>query len=103
MNADSDARLDEDFTCLLLACDEALAAGAAPAALDGGESPELQARLQRGLACVQLLQRLRPHHPADSQAALDTKRLPAGDPAFAGPPLQLPCSHRPLRDPPPPG
>jgi WD40 repeat protein len=81
MNADADPPLDEDFTLRLLACDEALAAGATPAAMDASASPELRTRLARGLACVQLLQQLRPQHPPDSQADRITKQLRAGGPA----------------------
>jgi eukaryotic-like serine/threonine-protein kinase len=60
VNVEADPNLDEQFTARLLACDEALAAGQAPTPQDDGEPPELRARLERGIACVQLLQRLRP-------------------------------------------
>ncbi len=68
----------------LLACDEALAAGAEPAGLDADESPEMRARLKRGLACLHLLQQLRPQHTPNSQDALATERVPAAGAQPAG-------------------
>ena len=59
MNVDEALPPDDQFASVLAAWDEALAAGASPAAPTGG-SPELRGRLERGLACLQRLQSLRP-------------------------------------------
>ncbi len=64
MNAEPDPVQDEEFTARLLACDEALATGAAPGNLAADTPPELRTRLLRGLACVQRLQELRPQRSA---------------------------------------
>lgn len=62
MNDDSQLDDDEDiYDDLLAACDEALAAGATPPLPDDLEdSAHLKPRLTRGLACLQLLNALRP-------------------------------------------
>lgn len=60
MNDPMDSALDEEFASRLVACDEALAAGARPEPERGPTSPELEARLERGLACVRLLRQLHP-------------------------------------------
>ena len=62
MNSNPNSVLDQELTDRLLAYDEALASGTAPALVANGEPLELRHRLERGFACVQLLQRLRPHH-----------------------------------------
>ncbi len=77
MNADHDSGLDEQFTARLLECDEALAAGRPPEDLGQEESPELRARLERGLACVQLLQQLRPQRALENLAEALTQGIPA--------------------------
>jgi WD40 repeat protein/serine/threonine protein kinase len=68
MNPDAepnpDPVLDEEFTVRLLACDEALAAGETPPGLANDAPAELRERLQRGLACVERLQQLRPQRSA---------------------------------------
>jgi hypothetical protein len=61
MNADAPEPAEEQFTELLAACDEALAAGGTPFdPADAAAPPELRPRLSRGLACLRLLQKLRP-------------------------------------------
>jgi WD40 repeat protein len=56
MNADTTAAEDEHFTALLIACDEALAAGLPARLITGAETPsELRPRLERGVACLHLL------------------------------------------------
>jgi eukaryotic-like serine/threonine-protein kinase len=60
MNADISAgtspQTEEQFTSLLIACDEALAAGVpAPALTDAARVSELRPRLERGVACLHLL------------------------------------------------
>jgi hypothetical protein len=62
MNADSDPVGDEEFTAHLLACEEALAEGIAPASMAENVPAELRSRLLRGVDCVQRLQLLRPQH-----------------------------------------
>src|SRR5262245_9012729 len=63
-----DPESDEEFTSLLAACDEAVAAGERPTPPGELEtSPEQRARLERGLACIVRLQRLRP--PRDQTAS----------------------------------
>jgi WD40 repeat protein len=72
--SDSEPRA-ERLTALLAACDEALAAGASLAS-SADVPPELQARLERGLACMKLLREvlppqatpLLPHPPASTAA-----------------------------------
>jgi WD40 repeat protein/serine/threonine protein kinase len=55
MNADTSAATDEHFTSLLIACDEALAAGAPAPVLSDAAPDDLRPRLERGVACLQLL------------------------------------------------
>ncbi len=60
MNADTSedmaAPAEEHFTSLLIACDEALAAGAPARALtDAAAAIDLRPRLERGVACLHLL------------------------------------------------
>ena len=63
MNADGPESLDESFASLLAACDEALVAGTPPPDATGPSAPpELQPRLARGLACLQVLEGLWPRH-----------------------------------------
>src|SRR5262245_42479663 len=49
-----------ELSALLAACDEALAAGATPPQLNDAAPAELRPVLQRGLAALHLLNRLRP-------------------------------------------
>src|SRR5262245_55285436 len=61
MSADDSDVLDEPFTSILAACDDALAAGTPSGSLSTeGLAPELHSRLQEDLACLQRLQQLRP-------------------------------------------
>ncbi len=60
MNDEPDPVLEDEFTVRLLACEEALAMGTAPANVAEDTPAELRSRLQRGLACMQRLQQLRP-------------------------------------------
>ena len=60
MNPEAYISQDEQFASRLLECDEALANGRDPESLAEGENPELRSRLEKGLACVKLLQQLRP-------------------------------------------
>ncbi len=87
MNAEPDPQLDEQFTSRLLACDEALAAGGAAELPDDPASPELLERLERGLACVQLLQKLRPRHELEGPSNSLTGAISA-EPSSHG---DLPC------------
>jgi len=49
---------DTEYFTLLVACDEALAAGLAPPISAAANlEPELRARLERGVACMRLLRR----------------------------------------------
>jgi serine/threonine-protein kinase len=76
----------DDFTARLLACEEALAAGAPlPAPEGNGVPPELRARLEKNVACLKLLQQLRPGGPPGDPPAA-TLSAPAPAPA-AEPPL----------------
>src|SRR5262249_8255191 len=52
--------LDDAFTDWLAACDEAIAAGSTRSPTCGNAPPELGPRLERGLACLRDLHRLRP-------------------------------------------
>ena len=74
MNVDESLPPDEQFASVLAAWDEALAEGAAPGPATGG-SPELWSRLERGLACLQRLQGLRPRDRSTSTPITDTPRL----------------------------
>jgi WD40 repeat protein/serine/threonine protein kinase len=63
MSADESPLLEEHFTSLLAACDDALAGGNSSMSLSGTEvPPELRPRLEGDLACMQRLQKLRPRH-----------------------------------------
>jgi len=56
MNVNPNEPAEEQFTSLLIACDEALAAGVpAPALTDADAASDLRSRLERGVACLQLL------------------------------------------------
>jgi len=69
MSSDSNAPQEEQIVSLAAACDEAVAAGATPADLDGmPTTPELRLRLRRGLACAQLLRQLWPTPDPDAIA-----------------------------------
>jgi hypothetical protein len=60
MNPEANVSQDDQFASRLLECDEALANGRDLESLAEGENPELRSRLEKGLACVKLLQQLRP-------------------------------------------
>ena len=70
MNPEANASQDDQFASRLLECDEALANGQDPESLAAGEDPELRSRLEKGLACVKLLQQLRPTRPPSSSIRL---------------------------------
>ena len=81
MSADQAEPLDESFTLLLAAYDEALAAGAPSPDLAGlHPPPELRPRLERGLACLQRLEEAWPRHAprADSAPTLSDAPPAAG-------------------------
>src|SRR5262245_28269490 len=70
-------RQDEEFSDLLAACDEALAAEVAPPTVaDVGVAPDVAPRLERGLRCLRRLQEMRGQHrsiaSASNSAALDS-------------------------------
>jgi WD40 repeat protein len=79
MNADDAEAREDQFTSLMAACDDALAAGgAAAAAAQLGATPELEPRLAENLACVQLLrQALR--NPPSPPPTTDGKTRPEGE------------------------
>jgi WD40 repeat protein len=57
MTPDPSTPADDQFTALLIACDEALAAGIPAAVLTDVEAPgDLRPRLERGVACLRLLE-----------------------------------------------
>jgi WD40 repeat protein/serine/threonine protein kinase len=57
MSADDSTPAEEQFTRLLIACDEALAAGKPAAGVSDTKAPsDLRPRLERGVACLQLLE-----------------------------------------------
>jgi WD40 repeat protein/serine/threonine protein kinase len=57
MSGDASTPVDEQFTELLVACDEALAAGTASKVLTDTNAPiDLRSRLERGVACLHLLE-----------------------------------------------
>jgi hypothetical protein len=59
MKRDDDTPLEEGLVPLLAACDEALAAGvSAASSFCAAETPEVRERLERDLACVNLLRQL---------------------------------------------
>jgi WD40 repeat protein len=74
MNADDPASQDEQFATHLAAWDEALAEGRTPQDSAAGAPAELQERLERAQAGVELLRRLWPARPAAGGAGPD---LPA--------------------------
>jgi WD40 repeat protein/serine/threonine protein kinase len=90
VNVDEALPPDDQFASVLAAWDEALAEGATPGSPTGG-SPELWSRLERGLACLQRLQGLRPRR-SDTPPAADTPRLdsPAAAPGGPVPPAPAP-------------
>src|SRR5262249_25097916 len=61
MSADKPDIADEQFASLVAACDEALAAGSAAAAINPEVPEELRERLERGVACMRLLRQALPH------------------------------------------
>ncbi len=70
MNADDSAASAARITSLLAAYDEALAAGLPPTVVRRGDvSSRLRPRLERGLACLDLLERLWPVAPASPAGA----------------------------------
>jgi WD40 repeat protein len=88
MNPEPPADADDDFSRLLEAYDEALAAGSTPAALPAAAPPELHARLERAQACLRWLQRQRRRSadslPADSSTATAPEVPAASDPPSHG-------------------
>src|SRR5262249_38602352 len=78
---------EERFVALLAARDEVLAAGATPPPPGEADTPpELRARLQRGQACLALLQQLRPRPGGGAgwpgrEAAAAARTPPAPGPA----------------------
>jgi tetratricopeptide (TPR) repeat protein len=82
MNGDEREAAEEQMLEMLAACDEALAGGMPPA-VTGAETPaELRPRLERGLACIQLLREAL----ADPAA---TAPLAVGTPETSSDPLQI--------------
>jgi serine/threonine protein kinase/tetratricopeptide (TPR) repeat protein len=79
MNAKESAHADEPLTALLLAGDQALAAGQTPAEAAAAAPPELRTELERVLGCAQLLRRVLPQRgtsdPAEPVAALPPTHL----------------------------
>jgi WD40 repeat protein len=71
MSADASTPAEEKFTELLIACDEALAAGKPAAAVTDANAPcDLRPRLERGVACLHLLEQFwSTRHPAGGSAA----------------------------------
>jgi serine/threonine protein kinase len=71
MTGDTSTPAEETFTELLIACDESLAAGKPAAALTEAHAPgDLRPRLERGVACLRLLEQFwSTHHPAGGSAA----------------------------------
>lgn len=78
MNADHDSVVDEELAARLAAYDDALAGGAMPADPDEAELPELRERLERGQACVELLQYLRPPKAPESNGGSKTSIIRPG-------------------------
>ena len=74
MNPTNPKATDDEFSRLLAACDEALAAGnAVPMPPQLAAPPELQARLERARACLLRLERAR-RRSTLQQASGDTPR-----------------------------
>src|SRR5262245_66645249 len=66
MIADDDQdRLDDDFVDQLANLDQALATGETPIS-SAGSSPEMQARLKRGMAALKALRHITPAHAMPS-------------------------------------
>jgi WD40 repeat protein/serine/threonine protein kinase len=87
MTGDNADPREEQFTSLLAGCDEALAAGASLAS-GADVPPGLQARLERGLACMKLLREMLPPQHATRLLA----HTPVATPPTAGaggPPTRL--------------
>ena len=91
MNVDDALPPDEQFASVLAAWDEALAAGETPRPAAGGP-PELWDRLERGLACLQRLQRLRPCPSSITPPAADTPRFDGPTPGEVHPSLADPAA-----------
>jgi WD40 repeat protein len=70
MSGDTSTPAEEQFTELLVACDEALAAGVPAKVLtDANATCDLRPRLERGVACLQLLEQFwSTRHPAGDSA-----------------------------------
>ncbi len=77
--------LDQELTDRLLAYDEALARGLTPAVAENGAPPEPGTPLERGLACVQLLQKLRPRYSPEGAGDSVTDIIHAGARSVAAP------------------
>jgi WD40 repeat protein len=83
MNADHSGPEEERFTTLLIACDEALAAGVpAPPLAETNAAPGLQPRLERGVRCLRLLEKYWPSRGL-------------GDSTFPAGPFVTPAEQRP--------
>src|SRR5579859_2089978 len=82
MNANHSAREDERFTALLIACDEALAAGVpAPPLADTGAAPALRPRLERGVRCLRMLEK---YWPSRGPGASTARAGPSESPSDQG-------------------
>jgi serine/threonine protein kinase len=74
MSGDEATVRDDPLAPLLAACDEALAAGTDLSASSVAQAPpELRPRLQRGVACIQLLRQVWPHRTAPTPAAASNR------------------------------
>jgi len=101
MNSSEEGQSEKQFLAYLLACDGALAAGASPPVLGGPETPpDLRGRLDRGLACLNLLEEVWPRHrqaaPVPGPASgTDPDATPddRGTVPFCGPQESLAESH----------
>jgi WD40 repeat protein len=70
MKPDTIAPAEEQFTSLLIACDEALASGTpVPAWTDADTAADVRPRLERGVACLHLLAQLWPRRGSGSHSA----------------------------------
>jgi tetratricopeptide (TPR) repeat protein len=77
MNADTPEPLEESFASWLVAYDEALVAGSPSPDLSGVLAPpELRPRLERGMACLQLLEEVWPRRPAVDPHATPLEKQP---------------------------
>jgi serine/threonine protein kinase len=78
MTEEESKLLDAQFSSLLDACQEAIAAGAAPPMPDETcASAELRSRVERGVACLHRLQSLRPRTSSSSPSPTDAPTVAA--------------------------